>query len=87
MFVRIATLAAAGLLIGMLMPPPVTTLADGAKPVAANGLVKVKSAYGMDETVARLKADIANKGITFSRRSIRTSSPPPPTSRSAPRCC
>jgi uncharacterized protein (DUF302 family) len=66
MFVRIATLAAAGLLIGMLMPPPVTTLADGAKPVAAaNGLVKVKSAYGMDETVARLKADIANKGITF----------------------
>lgn len=66
MFARIATLAAAGLLIGMLVPPPVATLADGAKPVAAaNGLVKVQSAYGMDETVARLKADIAKKGITF----------------------
>ncbi len=66
MFARIATLAAAGLMIGMLVPPPVATLADGAKPVAAaNGLVKIKSAYGMDETIARLKADIAKKGITF----------------------
>lgn len=66
MFARIATLAAAGLMIGMLVPPPVPSLADGAKPVvAANGLVKVKSVYGMDETIARLKADIAKKGITF----------------------
>lgn len=66
MFARIATLIAAGVLIGMLVPPPVATFADSAKPVvAANGLVKVKSAYGMDETVARIKADIAQKGITF----------------------
>jgi uncharacterized protein (DUF302 family) len=66
MFARIATLISAGLLIGMLVPPPAATRADGAKPVAAaNGLVKVKSAYGMDETIARLKADIAQKGITF----------------------
>jgi uncharacterized protein (DUF302 family) len=66
MFARIATIAAAGLMIGMLVPPPVPTLADGARPIAAaNGIVKVKSAYGMDETVARLKADIAKKGITF----------------------
>ena len=66
MFARFATLASAGLLIGMLVPPPVATLADGARPVAAaSGLVKVKSAYGMDETIARLKADIAKKGITF----------------------
>src|SRR5690349_7938495 len=66
MFARIATLATAGLVIGMLVPPPVATLADGAKAVvAANGLVKVKSAYGMGETVARLKGDIAKKGITF----------------------
>jgi uncharacterized protein (DUF302 family) len=27
--------------------------------------VKVKSAYGVDETIARLKADIAAKGIVF----------------------
>jgi len=66
MLVRIATLAAAGLMIGMLVPPPVSTFADVAKPVvAANGLVKVKSAYGMAETIARLKADIDKKGITF----------------------
>ena len=66
MFARIATLAAAGLMIGMLVPPPVPTLADGARPVvAANGLVKVKSAYGIDETIARIKDDIARKGITF----------------------
>jgi len=66
MFARIATLVSAGILIGMLVPPPATTLADDAKPVAAaNGLVKVKSAYDMEETIARLKADIAQKGITF----------------------
>jgi uncharacterized protein (DUF302 family) len=66
MFARIATLVSAGILIGMLVPPPAATLADGAKSVvAANGIVKVKSAYGMEETIARLKADIAKKGITF----------------------
>lgn len=66
MFARIATLISTGLLIGMLVPPPAPGLADGPKAaVAANGIVKVKSAYGMDETIARLKADIAKKGITF----------------------
>lgn len=29
------------------------------------GIVKVKSVYGFDETISRLKADIAHKGITF----------------------
>jgi uncharacterized protein (DUF302 family) len=29
------------------------------------GIVKVKSAYSMDETIARLKKDIADKGIQF----------------------
>ena len=66
MFARIATIVSAGILIGMLAPPPAATFADVAKPVAAaNGIVKVKSAYDMDETIARLKADIAQKGITF----------------------
>jgi uncharacterized protein (DUF302 family) len=32
---------------------------------AAQGVLRVKSAYGVDETVARLKADIAKKGIRF----------------------
>ncbi|MGE5146290.1 MAG: DUF302 domain-containing protein [Candidatus Eiseniibacteriota bacterium] len=32
---------------------------------AAEGIVKVKSAYSLDESVTRLKADIASKGIMF----------------------
>lgn len=46
----------------------VTTPADAAQPAAtaaAAGVIRVKSAYGFDETVARLKADIAAKGIRF----------------------
>src|SRR4030095_2159725 len=31
----------------------------------ADGVVKVKSAYSMDETIARIKDDIAKKGIMF----------------------
>jgi len=31
----------------------------------SDGIVKVKSVYGMDETVTHLKADIENKGIKF----------------------
>ena len=65
MFARLATLVSAGLVIGMLAPPPVATYADSPKAVAANGIVKVKSAHGMDETIARIKADIAKKGVTF----------------------
>jgi uncharacterized protein (DUF302 family) len=30
-----------------------------------NGVVRVKSAYSMEESIARVKADIAAKGITF----------------------
>ena len=32
---------------------------------AGNGIVAGKSAYGVDETVTRLKADIASKGLKF----------------------
>jgi uncharacterized protein (DUF302 family) len=38
--------------------------AEGAK-VPPSGVIKAKSAHGMAETVARLKADIAAKGIMF----------------------
>jgi uncharacterized protein (DUF302 family) len=31
----------------------------------SDGVIKVKSAYPLDETIARLKADIAQKGILF----------------------
>jgi uncharacterized protein (DUF302 family) len=36
------------------------TLAD-----EADGVVRVKSAYAMEETIARIKKDIADKGIMF----------------------
>lgn len=42
--------------------------ASAAQPAAtapAAGVIRVKSAYGFDETVTRLKADIAAKGIRF----------------------
>ncbi|MFO1325538.1 MAG: DUF302 domain-containing protein [Burkholderiales bacterium] len=41
-------------------------LAQSATPmIAGDGVVKVKSAFPMDETIARIKADIAQKGIMF----------------------
>ena len=40
--------------------------AEGVKPaVSASGVIAARSTYGMEETVARLKKDIAAKGITF----------------------
>ena len=44
-----------------------TTVADAQSLNAAgdDGLVRVKSAYPVDETVARMRQDIAAKGITF----------------------
>jgi uncharacterized protein (DUF302 family) len=35
------------------------------RPAVVDGIVKVKSAYPVDETIARLKQDIADKGIRF----------------------
>jgi uncharacterized protein (DUF302 family) len=32
---------------------------------SADGLIKVRSAYSMDETIARIRKDIADKGIMF----------------------
>ena len=40
--------------------------AETAKPiVTGDGIVRIKSAYSIDETIARLKKDIADKGIMF----------------------
>ena len=39
--------------------------AQDAFAVPASGIVKVKSAYSVPETVARIKRDVAAKGITF----------------------
>ncbi len=43
-------------------PAPVTTIAPTE---TAKGVVRIRSRYGIDETVRRLKADIAEKGIRF----------------------
>lgn len=40
--------------------------AEGVKPASsASGIISLQSAYGMEETVDRLKKDIAAKGIVF----------------------
>jgi uncharacterized protein (DUF302 family) len=48
-----------------LSVPTVAHAAPEAPTAPAAGVLRVKSAYGVDETVERLKADIANKGIKF----------------------
>ncbi len=61
MHARIAQILAAALLaVGLVI-----SLAPAAQTAGADGIVRVKSAYPLDETVARLKKDIAAKGIRF----------------------
>ena len=60
-FLPIACLAlgvsSAALAQGMTAPTPISGAEDG--------IVKVRSAYSMDETIARVKQDVAAKGIMF----------------------
>ena len=63
-------LAAFGFLaIGTMALVPDDGVAQTASPAAAtrtaDGVIRVKSSYGMAETIARIKADIAAKGIMF----------------------
>jgi len=53
------------LFFALLAPLSIATNAGGETGLAGDGIIKVKSAYGFDETVARLKKDIADKGIMF----------------------
>ncbi len=58
--------SAAALAFAMLLSSHAPGVAEGVRPaVSASGVIATRSAYGMDETVARLKKDIAAKGITF----------------------
>jgi uncharacterized protein (DUF302 family) len=58
--------AAALLAFSLMASSAVPAAAEGLKPaVSASGVIAAKSAYGMEETVDRLKKDIAAKGITF----------------------
>ena len=42
-----------------------STAQDRTPAVPQSGIVKIKSAYSVQETVARIKQDVAAKGITF----------------------
>ena len=66
MFQYFARLRVAALLSALTLAAPVLSHTAGATEVPGeNGVVRVKSAYGMDETIARLKKDIEAKGIVF----------------------
>ncbi len=56
--------AAVILAFGMLAALPAPALAEGGRP-APDGVVKVRSAYPFDETVSRVRADVAQKKIVF----------------------
>jgi uncharacterized protein (DUF302 family) len=61
MFTRISKLLS-GAVLGIALMSSSFAMAQN---VGADGLIKVKSAYGVEETVARLKKGIADKGIMF----------------------
>jgi len=65
MFARTLKLAAVSALLGSL--PIYTAFAqnESTKGAFEDGVVRVKSAYPLDETITRLKSDIADKGIRF----------------------
>ena len=57
---------AATLSVVLALSVPGISRADGnVVPVAESGIIKVKSAYSKADTIARLKQDIAAKGIRF----------------------
>jgi len=64
---RFTLLGSAALLASILMVSSSirSPAEDRAPMVSASGVIATRSAYGMDETVDRLKTDIAAKGITF----------------------
>jgi uncharacterized protein (DUF302 family) len=67
MFTRIISRSSPAVLaFALLFTAHALPQADGAQQsVPTDGIVKVRSAYGMAETITRLKQDIAAKGIMF----------------------
>ena len=60
------------LLVFALMVLP----SGAARAAGDDGIVRIKSAYSMPETIKRIKKDVADKGIMFLNRSINPSSRP-----------
>jgi uncharacterized protein (DUF302 family) len=63
--IPIALVASAALAATAVVPWSELSANGGERAAGADGIVKVKSAYRMAETISRLKADIAAKGIVF----------------------
>ena len=61
----VLTLFAAGIMAVTAVQPETSLAATGAPTAPAKGVLRIKSAYGLEETIARLKSDIAAKGIRF----------------------
>jgi uncharacterized protein (DUF302 family) len=65
MYSRVIQACSAALLaLSLTVSSAAPGVAENLKP-SASGVIAARSAYGMDETVERLKKDIAAKGITF----------------------
>ncbi len=62
---RLLDALAAVFVLAVLALPLVAVPGDAAPAIGADGIVRVKSAYDMDETISRLKKDIEGKGIMF----------------------
>jgi uncharacterized protein (DUF302 family) len=67
MFTRITKLCSTAALASVLAlaATGAASAQNAVQPVAESGIVRVKSAYTVAETVARLKSDVAGKGIRF----------------------
>lgn len=61
----IRRLSLATLLAGCGLAASIAATVPAGSATADNGVVRVKSAYDVEETITRLKADIAAKGIMF----------------------
>lgn len=58
-------LALAPALAAATLAAPALAQSAAVNPVGPDGLVRVKSVYPVDETIRRIRADIADKGILF----------------------
>ena len=65
MFARTLKFAAVSAVLGSLSVSPSFAQSESTKGGPEDGVVRVKSAYAIDETIARLKSDIEGKGIRF----------------------
>ncbi len=60
-----AAFAAAFIPLSLMLPPPAAHAQGPRTPALENGIVKVRSAYPVAETIERLKQDVTSKGIMF----------------------